>query len=50
MINIRRLTEVLSTPSVSGDEDRMKDYIVNSLNERNIHNYTDKYGNVYWWQ
>jgi putative aminopeptidase FrvX len=47
MINILRLTEVLSTPSVSGDEDRMRDYIVNSLNERNIHNYTDKYGNVY---
>ena len=47
MINIQRLTEVLSVPSVSGDEDRMRDYIINSLNERKINNYSDKYGNIY---
>ena len=46
MINIQRLTNVLSIPSVSGDEDRMRDYLINQLNERNISNYTDKYGNI----
>ena len=47
MINIPRLIEVLSNPTVSGKEDRMRDYIINSLNQRNIPNYVDKYGNVY---
>jgi len=47
MINIKRLTDVLSIPSVYGDEDRMRDYLINQLNERNINNYTDKYGNIY---
>ncbi len=47
MININRLIETLSNPTVYGAEDRMRDYIVNSLNERNIPNYVDKYGNVY---
>ena len=47
MINIQRLTNVLSIPSVSGNEDRMRDYLINELNQRNISNYTDKYGNIY---
>jgi tripeptide aminopeptidase len=47
MININRLTEVLSVPSFSGDEERMRDYLVNFFNERNIDNYVDEYGNVY---
>lgn len=47
MINVQRLIETLSNPTVYGAEDRMRDYIVNSLNERNIPNYVDKYGNVY---
>lgn len=47
MININRLIETLSNPTVYGAEDRMRNYIVNSLNERNIANYIDKYGNVY---
>jgi len=47
MININRLVETLSVPSVSGGEDRMREFIVNSLNERNISNYVDEYGNIY---
>ena len=47
MININRLTEVLSVPSFSGDEERMRDYLVNFFNERNIGNYVDEHGNVY---
>lgn len=47
MININRLIETLSNPTVYGAEDRMRDYIVNALNERNIPNYVDKYGNIY---
>ena len=47
MININRLTETLSVPTVYGFEDKMRDYIVNQLNDRNIQNYTDEHGNVY---
>lgn len=47
MINKNKLIETLSVPSYSGVENLMSDYIVKTLNEKNIPNYVDKYGNVY---
>ena len=47
MININRLIETLSIPSFYGKEDLIREYIVNTLNEKNINNYVDEYGNIY---
>jgi tripeptide aminopeptidase len=47
MIKINKLIETLSVPTFSGKEDRMRQYIIDTLNKSGIDNYTDKYGNVY---
>ena len=47
MININRLIETLSIPSFYGKEDLIREYIINTLNEKNINNYVDEYGNIY---
>ncbi len=47
MIRINKLIETLSVPTVSGNEDLMRQHIIDTLNENSIDNYTDKYGNVY---
>ena len=47
MIRIDRLVEVLSIPTFYGKENLMREYLVKILNEKNIDNYVDEYGNVY---
>jgi tripeptide aminopeptidase len=47
MIKINKLINTLSVPSCFGEEDLMREYIVDTLNKSGISNYTDKYGNVY---
>ena len=47
MIRIDRLVEVLSIPTFYGKENLMREYLVKILNEKNINNYVDEYGNVY---
>jgi putative aminopeptidase FrvX len=42
-----RLVEVLSIPTFYGKENLMREYLVKILNEKNIDNYVDEYGNVY---
>jgi tripeptide aminopeptidase len=46
-MNLDFLKEVLSLPSISGDESMVRDYIVQFANDNNIESYTDKKGNVY---
>ena len=46
-MNLDFLKEVLSLPSISGDESMVKDYIIQFANDNNIESYTDKKGNVY---
>jgi putative aminopeptidase FrvX len=47
MIRIDRLVEVLSIPTFYGKENLMREYLIKILNEKNIDNYVDEYGNVY---
>jgi putative aminopeptidase FrvX len=47
MIRVNKLIETLSIATVSGKEDLMREYIIDTLNKSGIANYTDKYGNVY---
>ena len=46
-MNLDFLKEVLSLPSISGDESMVRDYIIQFANDNNIESYTDKKGNVY---
>jgi putative aminopeptidase FrvX len=46
-MRIDRLVEVLSIPTFYGKENLMREYLVKILNEKNIDNYVDEYGNVY---
>lgn len=47
MIKINKLIDVLSIPSYFGQENLIREYIINFLNEKGINIYVDKYGNVY---
>ena len=46
-MNLDFLKEVLSLPSISGDESMVRDYIIQFANDNGIDSYTDKKGNVY---
>jgi len=46
-MNTDFLKDVLSIPSISGDESMVRDYIINFANERNIEHYVDSKGNLY---
>lgn len=45
--DLQLLKEVLSVPTKTYQEEFMIEFIVNWLNENNIENYVDEYGNVY---
>ena len=45
--DLQLLKEVLSVPTKTYQEEFMIEYIVNWLNENNIENYVDEYGNIY---
>jgi putative aminopeptidase FrvX len=44
---LERLKEILSIPSVSGREEKVRKYIADWATIRNIPHYTDKIGNIY---
>jgi tripeptide aminopeptidase len=44
---LERLKEILSIPSVSGREEKVRKYIADWATSRNIPHYTDKTGNIY---
>jgi di/tripeptidase len=46
-MNIDFLKEVLSLPSISGNESMVRDYIIEFAKERNIDYYVDNKGNLY---
>lgn len=46
-MNIDFLKEVLSVPSISGDESMVRDYIIEYAKENSIEYYTDAKGNLY---
>ena len=46
-MNIFLLKEVLSLPSISGNESMVRDYIIEYAKENGIEYYTDAKGNLY---
>jgi len=46
-MNLDFLKEVLSLPSISGDESMVRDFIIEFAEKNNIEHYTDKKGNLY---
>jgi putative aminopeptidase FrvX len=46
-MNLDFLKEVLSLPSISGDESMVRDYIIEYAKTYGIDYYTDKKGNIY---
>jgi tripeptide aminopeptidase len=46
-MNLEFLKEVLSLPSISGDESMVRDYIIEFAKTNDIEYYTDKKGNLY---